>query len=107
MMLRSRPLCERFNARMLLQIHDELLFEVPGSSRQVMRFVRAMSRILEAPPTPDFRVPIVVEPKIGPRFGDLRELERWEYASNWFVRMWHRIVRSCRRLIQTAKTRLS
>ena len=33
----------------------------------------AMKRELERPPTPEFRVPIVVEAKRGPRFGDLTE----------------------------------
>ncbi len=33
----------------------------------------AMKRELERPPTPEFRVPIVVEAKRGPRFGDLAE----------------------------------
>jgi hypothetical protein len=32
-----------------------------------------MKRELERPPTPEFRVPIVVEAKRGPRFGDLTE----------------------------------
>ncbi len=33
----------------------------------------AMKRELERPPTPEFRVPIVVEAKQGVRFGDLAE----------------------------------
>ena len=37
------------------------------------RFLAEMKRELERPPTPEFRVPIVVEAKRGPRFGDLAE----------------------------------
>jgi hypothetical protein len=68
-----------------------------------MRFVSAVTKVLQEPPTADFRVPIVVEPKIGRRFGELRELERWEYTANWIVRAWHRISRYVRLYV----TRLS
>jgi hypothetical protein len=70
MMIRSLPVCRAFGARLLLQIHDELVFEVP--IRNTGWFVRRMRQVLETPPTPDFRVPIVVEPKVGVRFGELR-----------------------------------
>ena len=76
MMIRSLPVCRAFGARLLLQIHDELVFEVPID--RVGWFVRRMRQVLELPPMPDFRVPIVVEPKIGSRFGELREVRRRE-----------------------------
>ena len=69
MMLRAGPLCERDGARLLIQIHDELVFEVPTGNAE--RFLRDMKRELERPPTPEFRVPIVVEAKRGVRFGEL------------------------------------
>ena len=72
MMIRSLPVCLAFGARLLIQIHDELVFEVPTG--RVGWFVRRMRQVLELPPTPDFRVPIVVEPKVGSRFGELREV---------------------------------
>lgn len=100
MMIRSQPICRDFGARLVLQIHDELLFEVPGSQRRLMQFVRAAAKVLQQPPTPDFAVPITVEPKIGRRFGELRELERWEYASPWHVRMWRQWVRLVHRWIE-------
>jgi hypothetical protein len=71
MMLRAGPLCARDGARLLIQIHDELVFEVPRGNAE--RFLAAMKRELERPPTPEFRVPIVVEAKRGVRFGDLKE----------------------------------
>ncbi len=76
MMIRSLPVCRAFGARLLLQIHDELVFEVPIG--RVGWFVRRMRQVLELPPMPDFRVPIVVEPKTGSRFGELREVRRRE-----------------------------
>jgi DNA polymerase I-like protein with 3'-5' exonuclease and polymerase domains len=71
MMLRSGPLCERHGARLLLQIHDDLVFEVPRANAE--RFLAEMTRELQRPPTPEFRVPIVVEAKRGVRFGELAE----------------------------------
>jgi DNA polymerase I-like protein with 3'-5' exonuclease and polymerase domains len=96
MMLRSQPLCREFRARLVLQIHDELLFEVPGSKRRLMQFVRAATKVLEQPPTADFAVPITVGPKIGKRFGELSELERWEYTSAWHVRVWKHSAKAVR-----------
>ncbi len=106
MMLRSQPLCRQYGARLLLQIHDELVFEVPGSERRVMQFVRAAVKVLQTPPTPDFSVPIVVEPNIGKRFGELRELELWEYAAAWPVRWWRLTVRSTSGWLQWARIRM-
>jgi DNA polymerase I-like protein with 3'-5' exonuclease and polymerase domains len=94
MMLRTQPVCRDFGARLALQIHDELLFEVPGSQRQLMKFVRQAARVLEQPPTANFAVPITVGPKIGTSFGSLRELERWEIASPWPVRLWRQTKRT-------------
>jgi DNA polymerase I-like protein with 3'-5' exonuclease and polymerase domains/DNA-directed RNA polymerase subunit RPC12/RpoP len=71
MMLRCSAVCSRFAARLLLQIHDELVFEVPDHS--VNDFVTETSRTLAQPPTSNFRVPIVIEPKVGKRFGELNE----------------------------------
>ena len=86
MMMRAQPVCEAFNAQIVLQIHDEVVFDVP---KPTGRFIRAMKKVLERSPTPDFRVPIIVEPKIGTRFGDLRELHPAEWSDWWIVRAWH------------------
>jgi DNA polymerase I len=69
MMLRAQPVCQTFGARLLIQIHDELVFEVPEG--QATQFMQAVKPVLEQPPTPGFSVPIVVEPKRGTRFGEL------------------------------------
>jgi len=74
MMLRCQPVCERFGARLLIQIHDELVFEVPTA--QADAFFAAMVPVLQQPPIPDFRVPIIVEAKRGDRFGELTPLAR-------------------------------
>jgi DNA polymerase I-like protein with 3'-5' exonuclease and polymerase domains len=88
MMLHCLPVCERFHARTILQIHDEIVFEVPRGDAD--RFTRAVKPVLELPPTADFDVPIVVEPKMGERFGNLRELHPDEVSSSWIVRSRYR-----------------
>jgi hypothetical protein len=89
MMLRAEPVCRRFGARLLLQIHDELVFEVP--QRKWAAFARAMKRVLEQPPALGFRVPIVVEPKAGPRFGEMQKLRPEDLWESWLVRLWFRV----------------
>ena len=57
----------------LLQIHDELVFEVPGGRvAEATAFIR---QCMEAQPFPEFDVPIIAEAAVGPRFGELKEVE--------------------------------
>jgi DNA polymerase I-like protein with 3'-5' exonuclease and polymerase domains len=70
MMLRSQETCRRFGARLLLQVHDELVFEVP--SERAEAFSAAVQPVLEAPPCPTFRVPIKVKSVLVERFGDAK-----------------------------------
>lgn len=73
MMLRSQPICEQFGARLLIQIHDELVFEVPKDRTNA--FLATAKKVLEEPPVPRFAVPIVVEAKRGYTFGSLTTVE--------------------------------
>ena len=52
---------ERLSARMLLQVHDELVFEVPDD--EVEATLPVVSRVMEQAPHPaiDLKVPLVVE----------------------------------------------
>jgi len=64
---------ERPWLRPLLQIHDELVFEVPeGRVAEAVTFIR---QCMEARPFPAFDVPVLAEAAVGPRFGELRESE--------------------------------
>ncbi len=74
MMIRALPYCRFVGARLLLQIHDELLFEVPEQRASV--FMRTMKRILELQPSPNFQIPILVDPKRGKSFGEMRKPAR-------------------------------
>ena len=81
MMLRSQPICEQFGARLLIQIHDELVFEVP--KEKTSEFLRTMKPVLELPPVPKFAVPIVVEPKRGFFFGSLEKVETRRFVTSY------------------------
>ena len=57
----------------LLQIHDEVLFEMPeGRVAEAVSFIK---QCMEAPPFPEFDVPVLAEAAVGPRFGELQEME--------------------------------
>jgi len=59
--------------RPLLQVHDELVFEVPeGRVAEAVRFVKHCMEML---PFPEFDVPVLAEAAVGPRFGELNEME--------------------------------
>ena len=103
MMVRAQPVCAQFDAHLLVQIHDELVFEVP--KHRMGAFSRAIQRVLLLPPTEDFRVPIVVEPSAGTRFGEMSLLGPDVLSDHWLVRFWHRwIVPPWRRLWKWIKT---
>jgi DNA polymerase I len=61
--LRARKL----KSRMLLQVHDELLFEVPGSELETMRQL-VQERMENVHP---LKVPLVVEVGVGPNWRDV------------------------------------
>ncbi len=64
---------ERLWLRPLLQIHDELVFELPADRlTEAVAFIRAC---MEAQPFPEFDVPIIAEAACGLDFGHMRELE--------------------------------
>ena len=54
-------------SRMLLQVHDELIFEVPPEEMEAMK-----AMVLELMPSAmDLDVPLKIELKVGPTWGDL------------------------------------
>lgn len=69
MMLRSRPVLQQFNARLLLQVHDELVAECPQENQQA--FTEAWRAVLETPPE-GFQVPVRVDMASGHRYGDCK-----------------------------------
>ncbi|HEV2207012.1 MAG TPA: DNA polymerase I [Candidatus Acidoferrales bacterium] len=64
----DQRLASAFKARMILQVHDELLFEAPEDEIPVL--ARVVKEVMEG--AHKFRVPIVAETKIGPNWRDLK-----------------------------------
>jgi DNA polymerase-1 len=59
----------KLETRMVLQVHDELIFEVPENEMEVVEQVRTwMSGVT------DLKVPLVVDAKIGPNWRDLKRI---------------------------------
>jgi DNA polymerase-1 len=69
-MARVFPALWETNAIMILQVHDELLFEVPEI--ECDQAVKRIKAIMELPPTPDFDIPLVVDVEVGPSYGELQ-----------------------------------
>jgi DNA polymerase-1 len=62
-MCRLAPHLELFDARLLLQVHDELVLEVAAEQIEAVRAV--VVRTMEEPPMEGFAVPLLVETKVG------------------------------------------
>lgn len=56
------------DSAMILQVHDELVFEVPTAD--VSTLVAAVAKIMEG--VVELEVPVVVEAKVGKRWGDMK-----------------------------------
>jgi DNA polymerase I len=64
----DRRLPAEFKSRMILQVHDELLFEAPES--EVPRLRAVVKEVMEHPY--ELSVPIVVETKVGANWRDMK-----------------------------------
>src|SRR2546421_1708246 len=62
-MCRLAPRLAPFDARLLLQVHDELVLEVAAEQVEAVREV--VVRSMEEPPMDGFSVPLVVETKVA------------------------------------------
>jgi len=69
-------LSERPWLRPLLQIHDELVFELPES--RVTEAVGFIKSCMETPPFSEFDIPIIADAAVGARFGELTEINETE-----------------------------
>lgn len=79
MSLRCREIACRSHARLVIQIHDELIWEVPVDQQRAGfgSFVRVLVELqneLQRLPTPDFQVPITVGMKWGSKLGEMHEI---------------------------------
>jgi DNA polymerase-1 len=64
----DRRLAGEFEARMILQVHDELLFEAPEA--EIPRLRNLVKEVMEG--VYKLRVPVLVESKVGPNWRDMK-----------------------------------
>lgn len=64
----DRRLAGEFEARMILQVHDELLFEAPET--EISRLRNLVKEVMEG--VYKLRVPLLVESKAGPNWRDMK-----------------------------------
>jgi DNA polymerase-1 len=64
----DRRLASEFEARMILQVHDELLFEAPEA--EIPRLRALVKEVMEG--VYKLRVPLLVESKAGPNWRDMK-----------------------------------
>jgi DNA polymerase I len=63
----DRRLPDGFESRMILQVHDELLFE--GPEKEIPRLRVLVKEVMEN--VYPLRVPIIAETKVGPNWRDM------------------------------------
>ena len=66
---------EHTRTELILQVHDELVFEVPKG--EVNTTAKTLNQIMERPPIADFSVPLVVDAEYGPSYGELVFLDNF------------------------------
>jgi DNA polymerase I len=64
----DKRLLDSFESRMILQVHDELLFEVP--EKELPKLKKLVKEVMEG--VHKLRVPLVVETKSGPNWRDMK-----------------------------------
>jgi DNA polymerase-1 len=64
----DRRMASKFESRMILQVHDELLFEAP--EKELPRLTKLVKEVMEG--VYELRVPLLVETKTGPNWRDMK-----------------------------------
>jgi DNA polymerase-1 len=64
----DRRLAGKFESRMILQVHDELLFEAP--EKELPHLTKLVKEVMES--VYKLRVPLLVETKTGPNWRDMK-----------------------------------
>ncbi|MGA7916554.1 MAG: DNA polymerase I [Candidatus Acidiferrales bacterium] len=59
---------EKFKSQMILQVHDELLFE--GPEKEIPRLIKLVKEVMEG--VHKLKVPVVAETKVGPNWRDMK-----------------------------------
>jgi DNA polymerase I len=69
----DRQLADGFQSKMILQVHDELLFEAPKD--ELPRLTKLVKEVMEG--VHKLRVPLVAETKAGPNWRDMKLRALW------------------------------
>ena len=64
----DRRLADDFDSKMILQVHDELLFEAP--EREIPKLTKLVKEVMEG--VHKLRVPLIVDTKVGPNWRDIK-----------------------------------
>ncbi|MGA8366444.1 MAG: DNA polymerase I [Candidatus Acidiferrales bacterium] len=64
----DRRLADGFESQMILQVHDELLFEAP--EKEIPRLTKLVKEVMEG--ARKLRVPLLVDTKVGPNWRDMK-----------------------------------
>jgi DNA polymerase-1 len=64
----DRRLAGEYQSQMILQVHDELLFEAP--EEELPRLAKLVKEVMEG--VHELRVPLVVDTKSGPNWRDMK-----------------------------------
>jgi DNA polymerase I len=64
----DQRLARDFKSRMILQVHDELLFEAP--EKEIPRLTEVAKEVMQG--VHELRVPLVVDTKVGPNWRDMK-----------------------------------
>jgi len=74
-MSRLSDILSEFDAKLLLQIHDEFLFEIKGSSKEDKNIAEFVKKVYDVMCNPfDLGVQYKVEVAVGPRWGSLEKI---------------------------------
>jgi DNA polymerase I len=64
----DQRLARGFKSRMILQVHDELLFEAP--EKEISQLTEVVKEVMQG--VQELRVPLVVDTKVGPNWRDMK-----------------------------------
>ncbi len=64
----DRRLARDFESKMILQVHDELLFEAP--EKEIPHLTKLVKEVMEG--VHELSVPLLVETKVGPNWRDMK-----------------------------------
>ena len=68
-MARVAQIIQNMQVKMILQVHDELIFELSKKEIEVARIIK---QVMELSPTSDFTIPLVVDVEAGTSYGTLQ-----------------------------------